>query len=393
MERKKIRSRILTAILILGLAAISIPLFRPSPIRVEVARVQRGPLRVTIDQEGETRTHDRFLIAAPVPGRLLRVGLEEGDPVAKGAVVARIEPLPLNQREREELMGRIHGAEAAKRQADVRVAHAREDREQARRDRDRAERLAKDGVISVQMLEQARNSDITLANELDAAIYNAQAAASEVVVAKAGLVGLEAAPGQTPPLIELRSPVAGRVLRISEKSERVVTAGTRIIELGDPAQLEVVADVLSTDAVKIQPGAPVLLEGWGGDHAIRARVRLIEPAGFTKVSALGVEEKRVNVIADFVDSPGPLRDGYRVEARVIIWEGANILQVPSSAVFRRGEEWAAFVVESGRAQWRAVEIGHRGELATEIVRGLVEGDAVVVHPSNELSAGARIQTK
>jgi HlyD family secretion protein len=393
MERKKIRNRILIALLILGIAAISIPLFRPSAIRVEVARVQRGPLRVTIDQEGETRTHDRFLIAAPVPGRLLRVDLEEGDRVAKGAVVARIEPVPLNQREREELTGRIHAAEAAKRQADARVAHAREDREQARRDRDRAERLAKDGVISVQTLEQARNADITLANELDAAIYNAQVAASEVVVAKAGLVGVDTPQGQTPPLIELRSPVAGRVLRINEKSERVVPAGTRVIELGDPAQLEVVVDVLSTDAVKIQSGAPVLLEGWGGDHALRARVRLVEPAGFTKVSALGVEEKRVNVIADFVDPPGPLHDGYRVEARVIIWEGANILQVPSSAVFRRGDVWTAFVVESGRAQWRTIEIGHRGELATEIISGLAEGDTVIVHPPNELSAGARVQTK
>jgi HlyD family secretion protein len=393
LNRKKIRGRILFGLVILGVAAISIPLFRPSPLRVEVVRVRRGPLRVTIDQEGETRTHDRFLIAAPVPGRLLRVELEEGDPVKTGAIVARLEPLPLNQREREELMARIQSAEAAKHQADARVAHAREDREQARRDRDRAESLAKDGVISVQALEQTRNADITLANELDAAIFNAQAAASEVLVAKAGLVSLRTPQGQISPVIELRSPVAGRVLRINEKSERVIPAGTRIIELGDPAQLEVVADVLSTDAVKIQPGDPVLLEGWGGDHAIRARVRLIEPAGFTKVSALGVEEKRVNIIADFVDSPGPLRDGYRVEAQVVIWEGTNVLQVPSSAVFRRGETWTTFIVESGHAQWRPIEIGHLGEFATEILDGLKEGDTVIVHPPNELNAGSRIQTK
>ncbi len=392
MERKTIRRRILIALLILGVAAITIPLFRPAPLRVEVARVQRGPLRVTIDEEGETRTHDRFLIAAPVPGRLLRVELEEGDRVAKGAVVARIEPLPLNQREREELLGRVQAAEAAKRQADARLAHAREDREQARRDRTRAESLAKDGVISAQMLEQARNADTTLASELDAALYSVQVAISDVAVAKAGLVGLETISGQTPPTIELRSPVAGRVLRINEKSERVVTAGTRVIELGDPAQLEVVTDVLSTDAVKIHTGDPVLLEGWGGDYAIHSRVRMIEPAGFTKVSALGIEEQRVNVIADFVDPPGPLRDGYRVEARIIIWEGKDIQQVPSSAVFRRGDTWTTFVVESGRAQWRSVEIGHRGELNTEILSGLKEGETVIIHPPNELSAGARVQT-
>lgn len=391
MQRHKLSRYAVVSALGLGVLALLVYALMPSPADVEAGRVVRGPMRVSIDQEGETRARDRFIVSSPIAGRLLRVELEDGDPVKQGEVVARIDPLPLNQREREEVHARIEAADAALRQANAREVHAREDRDQARRDRDRAERLAKENVISVQALEQARNADITSGEELKAAQFSAQVAASELKVARAGLVSIDADPAKPRPIFDLRSPVSGRVLRVLEKSERVVQAGTPVATLGEPAKIEIVADVLSTDAVKIQPGAPVRLVGWGGDHPLRARVRLVEPYGFTKVSALGVEEQRVNVISDFVDPPGPLGDGYRVECLITVWSGENVLMAPMSAVFRRGHGWSTFVIENGRATVREVEIGHRNETEVEILKGLSDGEPIILHPTNEIIDGARVR--
>jgi HlyD family secretion protein len=393
LNRGKIRRVVFISAALLAVAAAIVFALMPSPVLVETAGVGRGSFRVTVDQEGQTRVRDRFVMSSPVPGRLMRVALKQGDPVKQGQVVARIDPLPLNQREREEVRARVEAAEAGLRQAKAREAHAQEDREQARRDRYRAERLAQNGVISSQALDQARNADITAAKELEAATYGVQVAASEVQVARAGLVGLDENSGKPQPLIELRSPVDGKVLRVMEESERVVQGGTPILSLGEPARLEIVTDVLSTDAVNIQPGALVLLEGWGGDRPIRARVRVVEPGGFTKISALGVEEQRVNVISDFVDPPGPLGDGYRVETKIVLWTGVNVLKAPLSAVFRRAQGWSAFVVDSGRARIREVQIGHRNESEVEILSGLTEGQQVILHPSNDLRDGMRVRPK
>lgn len=392
MQRAKLRRNLLVVLLLAVVGGIIAYALWPSAILVDTARVTGGPLQVTVNQEGETRVHDRFVISSPVPGHLVRVALEDGDPVRLNQIVARIDPLPLNQREREEVRARVEAAEANLRQAKAREARARADAAQARRDRDRAEQLARERVISSQALDQARNTDVTATEELSAAKYSSQAAASEVKVARAGLVGLDEAPGKPRPLIELRSPVDGRVLRVTEKSERVVSAGTPILVVGEPGKLEIVTDVLSTDAVKIHPGDPVLLTGWGGDHALRARVRLVEPGGFTKVSALGVEEQRVNVISDFVDSPGSLGDGYRVEAHIVVWSGKNVLQVPLSALFRRGSRWSTFVIAGGRASARDVQIGHRNESEAEILGGLSEGEKVILHPPNQLADGMRVRT-
>lgn len=366
-------------------------ILRPAQLPVETARVARGALRVSVDEDGETRAHDRFVVAAPIPGRLQRVELEEGDAVRENGVVAAIDPLPLNQQQREEVFARISAAEATKRQADARAAHAQADYELAKRDRARAEQLGRDGVISAQALEQARNAEVTGAEELQAAKFNALAAASEVKVARSGLVGI-ADRGSPRKVISVQSPIAGKVLRVVEKSERVVQAGAPLVILGDPAKLEIVTDVLTTDAVNIKPGAPVFLEGWGGDHPLRARVRLVEPAGFTKISALGVEEKRVNVIADFVDPPNGLGDGFRVESRIVTWEGERLLKIPLSAAFRSGDAWSVFVVESGRARRRVVEIGHRNQTEVEILRGVSEGDEVILHPSNQMRDGVRVRS-
>jgi HlyD family secretion protein len=214
-----------------------------------------------------------------------------------------------------------------------------------------------------------------------------------VKIARAGLVGLDNGSGQSRPLVELRSPVNGSVLRVLEESERVIQAGTPVLVLGEPDKLEIVTDVLSTDAVKMSPGDPVLVAGWGGDKPLRARVRRVEPAGFTKVSALGVEEQRVNVISDFVDPPGPLGDAYRVETQIIIWSADNVLQAPLSAVFRQQQGWGAFVIENGRAKRRNVQIGHRTDTMVEIVDGLSEGESVIVHPASAVAEGVRVQAR
>jgi len=391
VARKNLRGRILAVLVVLALVALIAWALRPSAILVETAKVSRGPMEVTVNQEGETRIHDRFVLSSPIVGRLLRVDLDDGDPVRAGQVVARIDPTPLNQREREEVSARVQSTEAALRQAKAREAHARADRDQARRDRERAESLAKQGVISAQALDQARNADITAGDELSAAEFGVQVAESEEKVARAGLVSMSAEPGKPRLLLEVKAPVSGRVLRVVEKSERVVSVGAPILTLGEPGQLEIVADVLSTDAVKVQPRATVLVDGWGGDHPLRARVRLVEPYGFTKVSALGVEEQRVNVISDFVDSPGPLGDGYRVEVHIVTWSGDNVVKIPLSAIFRRGQGWSVFVISAGRAKMKDVEIGHRNESEVEIVGGLAEGESVIVHPSNQLTDGARVR--
>lgn len=391
-QKNPFRRRVLLATLLLGMAAIVWLLLRPTPVLVEVARATRGPMQVTVDEDGETRAHDRFVIAAPIPGRMLRVGLEEGDPVSENQIVAMIEPLPLNQQQREEVLGRVAAAEAAKHQADARAEHAREDYEQARRDRTRAEQLGREKVISAQALEQARNAEVTSGAELQAASFSALAADSEVKVARAGLVGIDDGKSGHK-VVSLRSPIAGSVLRIVEKSERVVQAGAPVVVLGDPRQIEIVTDVLTTDAVNIKPGAPAFLDGWGGDHPLRARVRLVEPAGFTKISALGVEEKRVNVIADFVDPPDGLEDGYRVEAHIVTWENSDVLKIPGSATFREKEGWSAFVVESGRARRRAIQIGHRNQIEAEILAGISAGEQVILHPSNELREGVRVRAE
>lgn len=375
---------------ILAGGALAYFLLRESRIVVDTSKVTQGVLEVTVDEDGETRAHDRFVVASPIPGRLLRMEWEEGDEVHENSVVAVIEPLPLNQQQREEVLARIEAAEANKRTGDARLAHAREDHAQAERDLARAESLAKESVLSVQILEQARSQEATSAQELEAAKFSALAAASEVKVARAGLLGMDAVSGSNK-ILSLRSPVSGKILRLVEKSERVISAGTPLVVLGDPTKIEIVTDVLTTDGVNIRPGASVAVEGWGGDHPLRARVRLVEPSGFTKISALGVEEKRVNVISDFVDPHDKLGDGFRVEARIVTWRGENVLKIPGSAAFRNGNGWSAFVVENSRAVQRTVEIGHRNQLEVEILRGLNLGQEVIQHPSNQLRNGTRVR--
>jgi len=364
--------------------------FQPGPVEVETARAVRGALQVTVDEDGETRAHDRFTLAAPIAGRLSRIEFHEGDEVSPDVLLATISPLPLDAREVAEIRARIQSAEARKREADEQVARWEADHSQAGRDLNRAQQLAKNRLIAQQEVEQAEAKYASTAKELEAAKFRVQAASADIDREKAGLVSLETQHTRTEKLVPIRAPTACRVLRILEKSERVVPFGTPIVVLSNPRRIEVVVDVLSTDAVKVKPGAPVIIENWGGAKPLRARVRTIEPYGFTKVSALGIEEQRANVIADFIDSPDGLGDGYRLDARIVIWENPDVLKAPASSLFRVGQQWSTFVIENGRARVVPVEVGHRNTLEAEITKGLSVGATVILHPANDLKEGARV---
>jgi HlyD family secretion protein len=360
--------------------------FRPTPIPVEVTAVSRGPLRVTIDEEGRTRVRDRYVVVAPAAGRVARIALDEGAPVTRGLVVARLSAAPLDPRSREQALARVRGAEDAERAAAAAVSEARAALEQAARSRARAESLFAKHLLSLEQREMAALAETTAVRRFEAADFTAQAAAHDVEQARAVVAGAATGGGAT---LALVSPARGRVLRIPEKSERVVLAGTPLLELGDPTRLEIVVDLLSEDAVKVRPGDRVMVSGWGGDRPLEAHVRVVEPSGFTKVSALGVEEQRVNVIADLDETPPQLGDGYRVETQVVLWEG-TALKVPSSALFQDGDQWRVFLVRDGRARSGVVQVGHRNPFEVEITSGLAAGDLVIRHPTDKLADGVRV---
>lgn len=390
---KRGMKRIIAMLVVAAAAAGVFYIFRPRPLLVETARAVRGPMQVTIDEEAQTRAHDRFTLAAPVTGFLSRIELHEGDPVGRGTVLATVSPLPLDVREETGIRSQIAAAEAAGQEAKQLAARAETAYAQAKREFDRLQALFRTGDVSKQRLEEAESKLAMLAHELDAAKARATAADAETERARAGLIASGSRRGERIRTATIRAPFDSRILRILEKSERAVAAGTPILMLSNPNKIEIVADLLSTDAVNLQPGATVWVEKWGGAQALRARLRTIEPFGFTKVSALGVEEQRVHVIADFVDTPGKLGDGYRVDVRIVVWENENTLQIPASALFRLGSSWYVFVNEAGVARQREVAAGHRNALAVEIEKGLSEGDEVVLHPPNGLSDGAMIAHK
>jgi HlyD family secretion protein len=392
--RKRIVVAAIVVVVLAGLAFI----LRSKPVPVETVRAQRGVLQVTVDEEGETRVRERFLVAAPVSGRLQRITLDPGDVVQRGVVVARMNPLPLDPRSLIGAQARLEAAEAAKREADAGVERARAGAEQAERDASRAATLAEQGTIATEQRERAEVEATARQKGLEAAEFAARAAAYNVDAARAALL----APGRTSTVsvcaeeseacIDLHAPIGGSVLRVFEESERVVAVGAPLVEIGDPKELEVVIDLLSTDAVNVAPGDPILFEDWGGGETLHGRVRLVEPSGFTKISALGVEEQRVNVIADFVDVPERLGDAFRLEARIVTWEGSDVLSVPSSALFRRNGQWAVFTVDEGsRARVTGVEVGRANSFEVEIHDGLQQGAVVIVHPSDLIEEGTRVE--
>jgi HlyD family secretion protein len=388
---KKPSKRFVQALLVLVAAALLFLAVRPRALTVETGKVITGPLRETVESEGETRAHERYTVAAPVSGRLMRIELHDGDRVAAGQAVAVMRPTPLDDREREAVTARVSSAEALLRAAEEQVAHDRAEREQTRRELNRSEQMARQGIATAQALDMARTAEQLAVNTLAAAEYRARSTKAQLREARSALRTAE--PGQAGggQIISLRIPRSGPVLRVLEKSERVVAAGTPLLLIGDPQKLEVVVDVLSSDAVKVRSGADVVLDEWGGTPPLKGKVRLVEPYAFTKISALGIEEQRVNIIVDFIDPPGQLGDGFRVLARIVTWSKEEVLKIPISALFRQGENWCVFVVGQGKAGRRTITVGHRNQTEAEILGGLNKGETVVLHPSNQLDDGMRVK--
>lgn len=427
----------------LGIAGAIALAFRPAPIAVDIGIVERGPLQVTIAAEGKTRVKERFVVAAPVAGRLERIALDVGDRVSAGDSLAQIDPLPLGtqvsaaQAKLQELQAQISGvetqrpksqeliqaqarlqsAQAEQRAAAAEVARAEAQWEQAKRDRDRTAQLESQGAVSRRELEIAQTLENTRQRELEAArqqlaqsqqavnaaaedipllqdqqrdpdyligVYQAQIAAVE-----AELANLADEASRT----AITAPEAGDVLRVIEGSARFVQAGDSLVEIGNAEDLELVIDVLSADAVKIQQNSKIIVQQWGGSDALEATVSTVEPAAFTEVSALGVEEQRVNIIGQFAEKDIPLGDGYRVEAEIVIWESEESVQVPVSALFRCQQAWCVFSIEGDRAQLQQVDIGQRNPFNAVVLSGLAPGESVILHPNERIEAGSRVSQR
>ncbi len=361
---------------------------RERPLAVDTDVVRQGTLRVTVDAEGKTRVRDRYVLTAPVPGRLERIDLPEGTHVRAGDVVARIAPMPLDAQATRQAEARLAGAQSLERDAETRVRQARATLEQERRMAARVERLVSEGALAERDRENAALTVRLREEDLAAADARARAAAADVEQARSALTAVGG--GNAGTVVLVRAPADGCVLRVPERSERVVPAGATLAEIGDPAALELVVDVLSSDAERVRPGARVVVDGWGNEGDLTGRVRYVEPAAFTHVSALGVEEQRVNVVIDITRWPDAVSDGYRVEAHIVVWEQPQTTIVPVSALFRRGEAWAVFVVAGGRAELRPVRIGEQGAAGAQVIDGLREGDRVVLFPSDQTTTGRRV---
>lgn len=389
-------------LIILGLVIVIALVFGflPQARWVDVAKVTRGPMQVTVEEEGKTRVIDRYVISAPVAGYALRIELDVGDSIRQGQVLLDLDPLRphvLDARSRAEANARVAAAQAALQGARQNARAAGADAELAQVEYLRIKDLRKSHQVSEEQEDQAAaRARISRATQRSAE-FAVEVARYELEAARTALnYSAAKATGEPTEHVDIKSPVQGSVLKIYRNSEGVVEAGQPLIEIGNPKALEVVVDVLSADAVRITPGMRVVLERWGGGKPLEGRVRLIEPVGFTKVSALGVEEQRVLVITDIVSGPQDwqrLGDGYRVEARFILWEENDVLQVPASALFPYQDGWAVFVVEDGRARRHLIEIGQRNGLVAQVHSGLSENDTVIVYPDDTLDDGRRVKLR
>ncbi len=360
----------------------------PQPVSVETVKISRGRMQVTINEDGITRVRERYQVSSPVAGQLLRIELRSGDAIRSGetllATLQPSDPSLLDAREVAETEARASAAKSAVERAEAR-------RSQIKVTTDLAE-------IQLGRARQLRETKSIAEDEFDAAEALFRARQEELRVANFELeLGLVQPNNQEfTKNFEIRSPISGAVLRLFEESATVVAAGTPLLEVGDPHDLEIVVDVLSSDAVKIRPGNEVRLVHWGGTQPLSASVRVVEPAAFTKISALGVEEQRVNVIGDFRSESSEfesrLGDGYRVEAEIVVWDEENVLQVPTAALYREAAEWCVFTVQDGIAHRQVVQIGQRNQLMAEVLGGLEAGAEVVVYPSDLVAEGIPVKT-
>lgn len=374
--------------------------FLPQAALVETVAVKRGPMAVTIEEEGRTRVIDRYVIAAPVNGVACRVSLNVGDRVTQDQVLLAITPLAspvLDARSRAQANAKIAAAESALQAAKEQASAAAAAAEQASNELQRLQPLAKKDLVSKEMLDRATTEVKATVATKRSADFNVEVAEYDLESARttlqySGATAADLAAEHVP----VRSPINGKILKVYHECEGPVQTGEPLFEVGDPSALEIEVDVLSADAVKIQPDMTVLFERWGGEKALQGAVRTVEPVGFTKISALGVEEQRVLIISDFTSPKEQwqrLGDGYRVEARFILWRGDDILQVPSSSLFRYQDGWALFVAAGNHAHRRLVTVGERNGLSAQIIDGVDEGESVINHPNDTIEDSTRIEPR
>ncbi|TDI58019.1 MAG: HlyD family efflux transporter periplasmic adaptor subunit [Alphaproteobacteria bacterium] len=374
-----------------GVAVLLFLTFAPSPMLVDTGAITQGAMEVTVTAEGRTRIHDIYAVSAPVSGRVLRITHDAGDQViANETIVAIFEPVEpgfLDERTMAQAKARLS-------QADARVVRARAERQYAAKEYDRVSGMELGRTVTQKNVDLARSNRDTTEAAYQAALAERRAAQAALIAPKGS--NRTSKKGEAGCCVTLTSPIDGQILRIVEKSERVMSAGTAIMEIGQPDLLEVVVDLLSQDAVKVRAGAKAYIENWGGDTPIIARVRLVEPSGFTKISALGVEEQRVNVILDLANAADGwqgLQDAYRVEPRIVVWRSPDAVQVPLSALFRHGNDRAVFVYDNGEARLQIVEIGQRNRDFGEVLAGLSTDDRVILHPSEDVQDGSTVTTR
>jgi len=385
-----------TAVLIIALLVWG---FWPQAVFVEAIAVKRAPLTVTIEEEGRTRVIDRYIISAPVDGVACRVQLDVGDPVAQGQVLLGITPLEsqvLDPRSRAQAEAQVSAAESALEAAKQQASAAKAAAQLATTELKRLRPLLEKGVISRDAFDKAVTEVQTTTAAERSADFNVEVARYELQAARTVLEYTAGTKHEPAERVPVHSPITGKILKLVRECEGPVRTGEPLLEVGDPSVLEVEVDVLSADAVKIKPGMKVMFDRWGGDEPLQGVVRIIEPAGFTKISALGVEEQRVLVISDFTSAAEQwqrLGDGYRVEARFILWHEDDVLQVPASSLFRYQHGWAVFVIEDKRAKHRVVEVGQRNGLIAQIVKGLEQGETVINHPGDDVEDNTRIKPR
>lgn len=374
----------------------------PQAIEVDLGEVSRGSMRLTVDEDGETRIRERYIVSAPLAGRLLRVELDPGDPISEEQILATLdpgEPDLLDPRLRAQAEARVKAAEASLTRARTQLENARVEAAMRTKAFNRIKELFEKGTVEAARYEMTECLHLGAQLNIGTAESAEKVAAFDLEQARAALLHTTAdnhekrSTGQN---FVIQSPIPGRVLRVFEESSTVVAAGTRLLEIGDPSDLEIYIDVLSQDAVNIRPGQRVILEHWGGAKPLTARVRLVEPSAFTKVSALGVDEQRVYVVANLEDRPGEtetIGDNFRVEARIVIWESDNALRVPAGALFRADGQWAVYRLWEGRAMLTPVDIGRNNGNEAEVLDGLTPGDQIILHPSDQIQDGASVKTR
>jgi HlyD family secretion protein len=374
--------------------------FLPKPIEVETAAVNVAPLTVSVLEEGKTRIRHRYVVSAPLTGFLQRVELRAGAKTEMGkTVLAIIQPQPasfLDPRSQAEAEARLKAAEAGGMRAQAELERVQEALAMAEKERTRAAELKKKGAVSEKEFDLAENQAAMLGRDVRAAEFALRVAEFTRTQAEAALLQTQSPLATQAEPLSIVAPVNGFVLNVFEESARIVVPGTPIMEVGDPTDLECEIELLSSDAVAVRPGADVSIEQWGGERPLRGKVTLIEPGGYTKISALGVEEQRVKVRVNFAEPippEHPLGDRYRVEARIITWHGDRVLQIPTGAIFRRGGDWMTFVADSGKARLTKVEIAHNNGIAAEVRSGVGEHTSVILHPSDTVADGVSLRPR